>query len=132
MTLFRRILSQRNLIHSANIFVSYFGLLQDLLHCQFLPNKWLERKLGRLARFLSIFGKCISPDWFYCSIFQGNFEITLELCGYQYFQFPVYELGLLTGVFFQCILLKIQNHTNKELQCLQPALQIRESLRGLL
>ena len=54
-----------------------------------------------MTMFLSIFGKAVSPSCFYCSNSQGNFEMTLELFGYQKFQFPVYELSLLSGVFFQ-------------------------------
>ena len=57
MTLFRRILSQRNLTY-ANIFVAsprcnkieffhYFGLLHDLLRRQDLSDNWFERRLKR-------------------------------------------------------------------------------------
>ena len=53
----------------------------------------------------------------------------LKLSGYQQFRFPVYDLSLLSDVFFQQLLLKIQNHTDEELQ---PALHIQESLRGAL
>ena len=54
-----------------------------------------------MAMFLSIFGKPISPSCSYCSNPQGNFEMTLELFSYQLFQFPVYELSLQSGAFFQ-------------------------------
>ena len=47
-----------------------------------------------MAMFLSIFGKPISPACFYCSNSLGNFEMTFELFGYQYFQFPVYEMSM--------------------------------------
>ena len=47
----------------------------------------------------SIFGKYISPGRFHCSNSQGNFEITLELFSYQQFEFPVYELSVLTRLF---------------------------------
>ena len=112
-----------------NQFFHYCGLLHDLLYRQDLPNKWFERRLKRLAKFISIFGKGISLGWFYCSNSQGNFKTILKLSGYQQFRFPVYDLSLLSGVFFQQLLLKIQNHTDEELQ---PALHIQESFRGAL
>ena len=65
-----------------NQFFHYFGLLHDLLHRQYLLNKWFERKL-KLLMFLSIFRKRISPGLFYCSNSQSNFEMTLDLFGYQ-------------------------------------------------
>ena len=70
-----------------NQFFHYFGLLRDLLQRQDLPNKWFERRLKHLAMVLSSFGKGISPGWFYYSNFQGNFEMTLELCGNDNFSF---------------------------------------------
>ena len=72
--------------------------------------------------FDSNFEKGISSDWFYCSNPQGNFEMTLELFGYQWFQFPVYELSPLWSVFFQQLLFKIENHTD----------HIQKALRGFL
>ena len=45
------------------------------------------------------------------------------------YQFPVYEMSLLPGVFFQQLLLKIQNHIDQELKT---ALLIQESLRRVL
>ena len=93
VTLSGRILSLRNLIY-AKIFVStsswlqwsqfldYITLLHDLLHRQDLLKKWFERNLKRLIVFLSIFGKDISPGWFYYSNSQCNFEVNLELFGY--------------------------------------------------
>ena len=98
----------------------YFSLLHDLLHRQELLNESFGRKL----RFLSIFGKGISPGCFYCSNSEGSFKMTLELF---FYQFPVYELSLLPGVFFQQLLLKLSNHIN-----LEPALLIQERLRGVL
>ena len=66
-----------------NQFLYYFGLFYNLLHRQDLSKRWFERKLKRLATLLSIFRKDISPGWFYCVNSQGNFEVALELCGYQ-------------------------------------------------
>ena len=65
-----------------NQFFHYLGLLHDLLHRQYLLNKRFERKLN-LLMFLSIFGKRISPGFFYCSNSQSNFEMALDLFGYQ-------------------------------------------------
>ena len=78
-TLLCQLLCGRNKNH----FFHYFGLLHDLLHRQDLLNKWLGRKLKLLVMFPSIFEKLISSVWFYCSSFLGNFEMTLELFGYQ-------------------------------------------------
>ena len=58
--------------HNKNQFFYYFGLLHDLLHCQNLLNEWFEKKLKYLIMFLSVFGKRISPGWFFCLSFQGN------------------------------------------------------------
>ena len=66
-----------------NQFFHYFSLLRDLLRRKDWPEKWFERRLKRMAMFLSIFGKPISRSCFYCLNPQGNFEMTLELFGYQ-------------------------------------------------
>ena len=66
-----------------NQFFNFFGLLHDMLRRQDLLNNWLERRLKLSAMFLSIFRKVVSPSWFYCSNSQGNFEMTLEIFGYQ-------------------------------------------------
>ena len=94
MILFRRILTQRNLMY-ANIFVSvsswwqenkffhYFGLLRDLLHRQDLTNKSFESRLKFMAMFLSSFWKkyftMISPGWVYCLNSRGSFETTVDV-----------------------------------------------------
>ena len=48
--------------------------------------------------------------------------MTLELFDYQKFQFPVFEMSILSGFFFQHLQLKIQNHVDQEVQ---PALHFR-------
>ena len=82
-TLLRQPLRGRN----KNQFFHYFGLLHNLLHRHDLPNRWFERRLKRLALFLSIFGKGISPCWFYCSNSQGNFEMTFAVISFLYVAF---------------------------------------------
>ena len=71
--------------HNENQFFHYFLslLVIYLLHHQNLPSKWFERRLKRKAMFLPIFGKAISPSCFCCVNSQGDFEMTLELFGYQ-------------------------------------------------
>ena len=58
-----------------NQFFHYFSLLCDLLHHQGLQNKWFERRLKRMAMFLSIFGKHILPGCLYFLNSKGNFEM---------------------------------------------------------
>ena len=115
--------------HSKNQFFHYFGLLNDLLHGQYLLNKWFGRKLKLLIMFPSIFGKLISQVWFYCSNFQGNIDMTLELFHLSVIPISCIWVESLFGLFFQQLLLKIQYHIDQELQL---ALHIQESLRGVL
>ena len=62
--------------------------------------------------FLSISRKGILPGWFSCSISESKF--------------PTHALSPQSGVFFQQLLLKTQNHID------QSALNIQKSLRGVL
>ena len=132
MILFRRMLSQRNLIY-ANVFVSasshrnknqffhYFGLLHDLLHRQDLPNKWFDRRLKRVAIVLSIFWKIYLTRLVLLFEFSRYFLIWLMLT---VLWVESCVRRFLSALFF----LKIQNHIYQKLQ---PALHIQESLRGL-
>ena len=82
------------------IFFHYFGLLHDLLGRQDLTNNLFERRLKRSAMFLSIFRKGNSPSCFYFSNSLGNFEMTLETFGYQWFQFLSCELNPMSDISF--------------------------------
>ena len=106
-----------------NQFFQYFGLLHDLLYRQELPNKCFEKRYS-----LNFLENVFYQVGFIVRISE-NFEMTLQHFGYQQFQFPVYELSLLAGVFFRQLLLKIQNDIDQELR---PALHILDSLRGIL
>ena len=77
-----------------NQFFQYFGLLHDLLYRQELPNKCFEKRYS-----LNFLENVFYQVGFIVRISE-NFEMTLQHFGYQQFQFPVYELSLLAGVFF--------------------------------
>ena len=106
-----------------NQLFQYFGLVHDLLYRQELTNKCFEKRYS-----LNFLENVFYQVGFIVRISE-NFEMTLQHFGYQQFQFPVYELSLLAGVFFRQLLLKIQNDIDQELR---PALHILDSLRGIL
>ena len=78
---------------------------------------------------VSLHSSFISPGLFYCSNSQGNFEMTFGTFWLSIISISCNDLSLLSIVFFQQFLLKIQNHIDQDLQ---PLLRIQESLRGVL
>ena len=67
MTLFRRVLSQTHTQTVLSLHLHGHYKNQFLLYSATLANKWPERRLKRMAMFLSIYGKPVSPNCFYYS-----------------------------------------------------------------
>ena len=85
-----------------NQFFHCFVVLQDLLRRKDLSKNWFGRRLKGSAMFLSISRKGVLPGWFSCSNSQSNF--------------PAHGLSPQSGVFFQQLLLKTQNHIDQHLK----------------